>query len=434
MPQFSRRSNTILNLAEKASQFAFLALLALMAFRRVEGTGGNCHFGLSGRGLKLVLAAGLVWLVCLALRRQLSALRTSLDVPLLLLVVVAGLSDVWSPVAAPGYRRDLIYFCGEVLFFFCLVSIIRRSPSSLWRPRVLIWVVLLSGAAAVVVGIPMTPGLSGVFHGQRMLRLALTPMGNPNRLGMLLASLLPLALTLAWARHRWWGYCWRIPTVLVLVLGLALTYSRGCWIGALAGLLFSSSLAGNKRFWLQLAATGLAVLLLAHCLPGAVSRARAAFKDGGAHIPARVVFWQGALDVIGDHPLLGVGYGVENSRTAQKLAFRLHYKDSPGIQAPPPAHAHNVVLERLVQVGALGLLTYLWILSVSFRHLWRVHARSSDPRERVLARAVLGALVGLLVAGMFDAPLVHSRIALTFWMLLAVAEILRENLASQLQG
>lgn len=100
-------------------------------------------------------------------------------------------------------------------------------------------------------------------------------------------------------------------TILVLLLGLwmlGLTYSRGSWIAFLAGLATLAFLQKPARLWIA----GAAVLFLLRLwlLPAGGDRlASATALEEDKSIANRLLVWQGALCMMGDHPLRGTGPG-----------------------------------------------------------------------------------------------------------------------------
>jgi len=76
----------------------------------------------------------------------------------------------------------------------------------------------------------------------------------------------------------------------------------------------------------------------------------------------RFYMWNGALQIIRDYPLIGVGTG--GYRTA------LHARDSDP-QAPYIAHPHNIFLHMTVSHGIVGLAALLWFLYVLMSNGWR---------------------------------------------------------------
>ncbi len=403
------------------------AMLLLMAFRKMSFAVGGRRITIQGHPGRLLLCFSVVWLLTVVWQRKAQLLRTGLDVPLLLLLAVAGLSSALSPFSESS--RDLINLCAEVLFFYGLVALVRIRAHTWGRRRELvIWALLLSGAASVVVGLAIAPnGISDWCTGDR---LAQTPMGNPNRLGAYLCLLFPVGVGLTAAAHRCTGYAWRLAILVPVGFGLVFTGSCGSWLGALAGLVCWVLLSEFKNPVLRGVAVAGVILVLFVSVPGAFRRwtpllddtthlhERTELSDVG--LRTRLIWWGDAARLIRQYPVLGIGFGRANSRAALCLA-RASGNTAPDL--PPAPHAHNAILEVWLQMGPMGLILAFWLLTRVVRDLWRVRRTSGDHDARRLASSVIAGLAAIFVAGLFDSVILHDRINLAVWALLAVAEI-----------
>jgi O-antigen ligase len=232
---------------------------------------------------------------------------------------------------------------------------------------------------------------------------------NPNHLAAFLTLLVPLALSQALL-----GRGGAVPRIvagyaaLMMLGGIAVTMSRGGWLGAgTAVATFSLWLLRRPQYRIPMAA-----LVAVLCL-GAVTflvqseKARARIdaltesgkKDSGLF---RAWIWKPALRMWSDHRLLGVGPGQFDTRF-------------PAYRTPTtplsPQHVHNEPLEVLVEYGAvgagivgLGLAAFGYGLYRTSRHVER---GSSDlglkqsNRTAFFAGGVAG-LAGLGVHCFFD--------------------------------
>ncbi|MBS0631832.1 MAG: O-antigen ligase family protein [Verrucomicrobia bacterium] len=179
--------------------------------------------------------------------------------------------------------------------------------------------------------------------------------GLPNSLAGLLILLLPVTGALAWRRGAGavqrvgWGYL-----MLVLLLGLGLTISRGGWL-ALAAVLVAWPLlalrgpAWRKALWAvgTALAIGAALVVLWYAAPGVRARLAAFRAESGER--TRPEMWRGAGRIWGDHPLLGSGAGSYN--TVFEKYRSAHYQDEPGT-------AHNEYLHTLSDYGAAGFVLF----------------------------------------------------------------------------
>ncbi len=252
---------------------------------------------------------------------------------------------------------------------------------------------------------------------------------DPNYFAANLLLVIPLAAVIAArqptpGRRALWG-----AGAVVLVAGLALTASRGAFLGmTVAGMVF-----GYRR-WGAFGAAGVLALLMAMVLPtrmgerwlstlglGPVPTGLAASNQ--AH---EALLW-GGLRMVADAPLFGVGpYRFkELSRVYADLQDR-----------PYGLVAHNTYLELAAETGLPTLLVFLLLLGSVFVSLTRV-ARAArgagSPEEREMAgwaEAMKVGLVGFAVAAAFVSAQYEKLLWIVVFLSAAMERLVAEKLPS----
>lgn len=226
---------------------------------------------------------------------------------------------------------------------------------------------------------------------------------NP-KLGQVLAVLSPFLLLAGKHRLLW--------CALALLCGLAvlLAGARAAWLSYGLVLLLSGRAVLGRRAVLALAAAGVVALLLAAVLVPAVGermQATVGLFSGQAQatdsaLAGRGRIWSGALCMVGEHPLNGVG--VRGFRHAWDGC-----DPAPGQTAAwgegPALHAHQLVLEILAETGVLGLLCWLAGAALAIR-AWRF--APAPARQRALPAAIA------LVVAVFPFN-THLAVYSAFW-------------------
>jgi O-antigen ligase len=197
---------------------------------------------------------------------------------------------------------------------------------------------------------------------------------------------------------------------------LALTASRGAWLGIAAAALVALYLfvrtALQQRttrrslaLWLL---DGLALLtvlaLLGFYLAVVASPAFdaqvGASAQGGSAL-SRIALWRDSIPLIEDYFFTGSGLGV-TAMVYATYAYLLH--------VPYLYHAHNLYVQVALEQGAPALLA--WLVLVFATVFYAVNAlRVAESTGRSLVIAGLAALTALLVHGLFDAELYASALA-----------------------
>lgn len=228
---------------------------------------------------------------------------------------------------------------------------------------------------------------------------------NPNHFAGLLEMLLPLAITTVIAgRMKPLGRVVLGYAALVMLAGLALTFSRAGWIAAAVGLGFVLvALARNRDYrWPAIACLG--VLLLGAGVVASRSAVLAQRIQTSHDLDpearnSRPQIWRCAIAMWRDHPWFGVGPAHFNERFPQYRPERVHGE---------PRRAHNDYLDALADWGVAGaaLIALPWLL-LAYGVARTLRQVRRDPGDLEVKRSgrysfVLGAAAGLL------ALLVHA--------------------------
>ncbi len=213
---------------------------------------------------------------------------------------------------------------------------------------------------------------------------------------------------------------WMLPAWALSALGLALTLTRGAWLGFLAGATTLSLVL--RRIWVVVAIGG--VLLAAFFLLPAGSlehRLRSLGDPSDPTARERLYMWQSGLHIVRDHPLTGVGPGQVKAvfpRYALPEAFK-----------KTTSHVHNTPLQIAAERGVLGLLAWLWLWIQFFvegvRRLRKLGP--GEARERTLVAGSLAAVLGFLVAGLFEYNFGDSEVVMVAYAVMALPFVVERS-------
>lgn len=305
---------------------------------------------------------------------------------------------------------------GLLTTFFALFALVVldtfRTREDLLR---LLAVITLS--AALVAGIGLLQVAMGVESSTKWIDEAdfsnitlrvYSTLDNPNVLSEYFMLTIPIGVATAYTAKNLNGRLAAGVSVLIQLLCLVLTWSRGGWLGILAAAAVFLVIM-DKRFLV------LGILALAGFVAVMPESMIARFSSIGSMTDSstsfRIYIWMGSLDMLRDYWLTGFGTGVA---AYQSVYPRYAFND---VMAP---HAHNLFLQIFCECGIGGLLVLLGVFYSAVRELGMAVSDAANKEEKVCGAALLASLAGFAVQSMTDHSFYNYRVELMFWVTVGV--------------
>jgi len=121
--------------------------------------------------------------------------------------------------------------------------------------------------------------------------------------------------------------------------------------------------------------------------------------------------WQGALDVVASHPILGVGSG---NYAEAAMDYSESVQQHSRSKAEVAGATHNVVLAVASELGLVGLILLLATVFLAFKTAWLIAQRSD------LGTGVFLGLIVAMIAGMSQPWEEHKMVYFIFGSVLAL--------------
>ncbi len=330
------------------------------------------------------------------------------DYAILFFLAVSLASLFVSEVRGVALREFRVIVLEPVLFYLMLRTTPLDRPAR-WR---VVDAFVLGAVGVAAVGLYQYAFTEEIITAEAGLRRLKSVYGSPNNVGLYLGRVFPVlvAVTL-FARHprRRWLYG---AGALLVGAAILLSFSKGALLfGVPASLLALGLLAGGRWLWVSLGTLGAAALAAVPVLR--TPRFTSLFDLQSGTTFFRLNLWRSTLDMIRDHPVLGVG--LDNFL----YAYRGRYIRPAAWQEPNLSHPHNVLLDFWSRLGLLGLAAGLW-LQVAFWRLALPLRRLSDPDERALAMGLMAGMVNFLAHGLVDNSYFLVDLAFAFCLSLAL--------------
>lgn len=235
---------------------------------------------------------------------------------------------------------------------------------------------------------------------------------NVNTFAEVLLLLLPLAAALVLCSDRFLGRLAACAILAVGVTAMGMTYSRASWVG------LACAAAVFVFLWRPSLIPLCAVLcvLAIPLMPSTIwNRILTIGNPADKSTASRIPLYKGAIEAIAGRPLRGVGLGTA---APQRYIsdWNLFHADFPYV------HSHSFYLEVWVEMGLLGLLSFLASMLWNIKrtaHLIR-HSQGNAP-ARVIGCAAVSAMCGIMVCGLADYPWHYPRVMSIFWFVFALA-------------
>jgi O-antigen ligase len=214
---------------------------------------------------------------------------------------------------------------------------------------------------------------------------AFFPFVTPGALGGYLAMVVLLSLN---SKNKIW-------LSLLIFSALVLTKSVNAFFCLWLALVFCFALQNKlkKANFLLLAGLLLSVLVM---IAG-----RSATEKNYLHpvfsATMRINYWQGAWEIIQEHPWAGVGLGNFNLASSR--------------------YAHNSYLQIWAEMGVFGLLSFIWMVVIIFKTGFRNLTQAGNPRQTA---CLLAASAVFLMHNFLDFTFYLPEISLVWWVILGL--------------
>jgi hypothetical protein len=233
------------------------------------------------------------------------------------------------------------------------------------------------------------------------------------------AMVIPFAWAVALA-HR--GRRIALAAVPLLLGAIFFSTARGAWLAAAAVLVVCALLLFRRGAPSGRAAVvggaSLAVLAAVLISPDLRQHVGSMFDPGGINA-GRVAIYRANLDIVAEHPVLGLGFG--RYRTAATPYYARH----PA--ADRRSHAHNTYLQIAAEAGLVGLAAFGLLFATALLRGARALAVAGNGLELATAVGAWAGVVGFLVGGLTQYNFADNEVALGMWIALAVLMRLGEE-------
>ncbi len=280
----------------------------------------------------------------------------------------------------------------------------------------------------------------------RVVEYAVTAvMGHKNIYSAYIALLLPFA---AFGTYRFRGK-WQLAAIIIsflILMMIILLKTRSAWLGLGVGLIVSSLalVVHGKSIllvprWRKGILAALLLLIIAlvplmwtgrtapeFSIPG---RAYSIIDPQSPHNIHRLTAWRSSVEMIRDHPLMGVGPG--NWRIAILYYFE---GKNVRIEAVNWARPHNDFLWVFAEKGMVGFVLFVAIFVMGFHYLFRIikgRHEQTETFEKIFALCLASGMAIYLTDSLFSFPYERIEIQGLLFVMLGASAAHHHKLSSR---
>ena len=233
---------------------------------------------------------------------------------------------------------------------------------------------------------------------------------HSNDFGAYLVVMLTLLYSLFFSTtRRFRERCLSLIAMLPITWVLFATKSRGAWIGFLIAITCLFSVKSKKILVVLLLILIASPFIMPHVMKERFSDLSTIRTSGSAW--ERIKLWQGAIDMVKAHPVLGHGVNTYSKNFPK-------YKPA---DYPDLAYTHNSFLQMATEIGTVGAGLFILFLIALITSMAGGIKKLEKGIYRDLYLGLLAGIVGFLCSCFVDTHLYSTTLASFLFMCLGVA-------------
>jgi O-antigen ligase/Tfp pilus assembly protein PilF len=385
----------------------------------------------------LVLLACMFWILKMIDWSEIKFASTPLNFPILSFIILCLLSLIWSDNFFVSFKELPLFLAGPLLYVIVINNINNQRQIN----RILTITLTVAGLFGIY-GILQYNGIDFPFWIRNVGRQQVFGLfGNVNFFAEYLIIPLPIAISLFFTSRNKLIKVLLLISILTMGTSLILTFTRGSYLSLGISLIFMAFLfltyrgkniiKENKKYFLIVL---LIIIIVASLFfipnpfnkPETVvykikSRISISAITESDSIRSRITNWKYTILMIKDHFFLGSGIGTYKYNS---LKYQAEFFDQGDNRSLYPyvfmTKTHNEYLQLWAELGIVGLGIFLWLLVTYFIYGFKLLKRINNNYNQGLVIGLMGAVVAVLVDGIFGFPFHLPATIVLFWLSLAL--------------
>lgn len=359
----------------------------------------------------LMFAVGLgTWFLIRVYRKNDTADFGNINFGLVVFLLFATLVSLLSEAKADAVRIMLFVY-SAVVFGLLMGKIGSKKENLISILKVLCTACAVTAVVGIIqrfMGVEVNPEYVDVQTSGDMPGRVFSTFANPNNFAELLVLFMPLTAALVMfldqKKEKWFfGICFALDFVAI-----GMSYSRSCWI-ALALSLVVMILVFDWRLLVPLMI--LAIVAIPFLPESILNRFLSIGSMQDSSNAYRLHIWSGAIRVIKNYFVSGLGAGPEN--------FRIFYRPLADFESLTAPHSHMIYMELVIEFGIFSALGFFYYLITLMRKGFSAIAKA-DKKFKMILAASLGSMVGMMFVCAAEYVWFYPRDMFVFWVVMGV--------------
>lgn len=337
-------------------------------------------------------------------------------IPILLFIIAGIISVIISPDKQGALGIFKAYIFDPILLFWVIINVIKSKRDY----HLIIKSLIISGLLVAIHAI-----WQKIFGNVAIDGRVVGVFGySPNYLALFLCPLAILSFGYGMLAEKkiWWIY---ILAFIIMLLAIWFSGSRAGLIAVLGGFLSWFILKywiqiKSKRIFIILLYSLIALLLLLGCQT--IKPNWQAGPDAGRVSSSNNIRWEiwktttKDIFIKNDKWILGVGLGNYQNYFINLTKDRVNY---PEWIAPMALTPHNIFLTIWVNMGLLGLVSFVWLLIIFFQNTryYILNTKNLNAYSFML----IATMITLIIQGLVDSPYWKNDLSAMFWIFIALS-------------
>ena len=210
---------------------------------------------------------------------------------------------------------------------------------------------------------------------------------------------------------------WLAIGIICCMACLAMTYARGACL-TIAVIMAGYGAVKDRRILVAVLVVAAGILVLN---PVLLERMTTMFSVGDTSSEMRIAMWESTLQMIMDHPVLGIGGG------AYSLVYPIY--DTYIVDGSVTlVHAHNIYLNYVAEIGIMGGMGFtIFLFGTMITALFSKKEMPDDFFGGLMVGLGL-ALISVALNGLTDDVLYNLPSSMLLWMMCGMVVALEENI------